>query len=594
MKRGIIIFISLFNWLIAYCQSDQQIKNLETFTKLYGYIKYFHPSDEAVGTDWDRFAIYGSKLVSEAKNADELINILNKLFKPIAPSILITKKENKIEFDLKTITPKDSINYKVIAWQHLGNGIDGTMKNTYRSIRLNRNNKEKSNKSEFGNLMTHISAIKYQGKKIKLTGDVKIKNGSSGKGHLWVRVDRKNRKTGFFDNMSNNPIIDNTWNEYEITGKIDDDADKIYFGCFFNGNGELYVDNLKLFYKEDKQWIEIPIDNNDFEKDKIGDKISFWQKSGDSYLIRIADKQDKNNKCVAIGKLSTDYLFSKYPKIGKVIDKDIGNGIRTIIPLALYGDILETYPPANKDELKQLKRNLSEIEKDNVNDLFVKLGDIVITWNIFQHFYPYFNETKTDWNKELLKALNRCFSCKTLVDFILNMEEFTAALKDGHISIRSKEISLDYSAPISWDWVEDKLVITKVLDTTLKVKVGDIVKRIDNIDPKIYFDSIERYISAANLSSLKWKSHLRSLTGEKNSKIKIELENGLVHELVKDTKSSELNKIKTQTGNKPNYRFYPDNITYLHIGLISMETIDSLLPKLTTSKAIICDLRGYP
>jgi hypothetical protein len=35
-------------------------ENLNAFAKAYGYVKYFHPSDEASGTDWNRFAIYGA------------------------------------------------------------------------------------------------------------------------------------------------------------------------------------------------------------------------------------------------------------------------------------------------------------------------------------------------------------------------------------------------------------------------------------------------------------------------------------------------------------------------------------------------------
>ena len=36
------------------------INNLESFAKLYGYVQYFHPSDEASQINWEQFAIYGS------------------------------------------------------------------------------------------------------------------------------------------------------------------------------------------------------------------------------------------------------------------------------------------------------------------------------------------------------------------------------------------------------------------------------------------------------------------------------------------------------------------------------------------------------
>ncbi|MFH0867619.1 MAG: S41 family peptidase, partial [Bacteroidota bacterium] len=42
------------------------------------------------------------------------------------------------------------------------------------------------------------------------------------------------------------------------------------------------------------------------------------------------------------------------------------------------------------------------------------------------------------------------------------------------------------------------------------------------------------------------------------------------------------------------YKFIDNDIIYLNIDLIEMDTIESLLPQLIKTKAVICDLRGYP
>jgi len=96
-----IKFLLLFIFLLIYFSlssgfrnqiDEQKMKNLVAFTKLYGYIKYFHPSDEAYEVDWNKFAIYGVQKVENAKNSDELIDILNDLFLPIAPSVQISNQ----------------------------------------------------------------------------------------------------------------------------------------------------------------------------------------------------------------------------------------------------------------------------------------------------------------------------------------------------------------------------------------------------------------------------------------------------------------------------------------------------------------------
>ena len=38
--------------------SGTTIENLLAFAKLYGYVRYFHPSDAASSIDWERFAVH--------------------------------------------------------------------------------------------------------------------------------------------------------------------------------------------------------------------------------------------------------------------------------------------------------------------------------------------------------------------------------------------------------------------------------------------------------------------------------------------------------------------------------------------------------
>jgi len=48
---------------------DDQRERLIAFTKIYDYVKYFHPSDEAARINWDDFAFYGAERVLAAKNS---------------------------------------------------------------------------------------------------------------------------------------------------------------------------------------------------------------------------------------------------------------------------------------------------------------------------------------------------------------------------------------------------------------------------------------------------------------------------------------------------------------------------------------------
>ena len=62
-------------------QAVSAVENLRAFAKLYGYVKYFHPSDAAAETDWDAFAIYGAERVLGVESRDELNSTLHELFR---------------------------------------------------------------------------------------------------------------------------------------------------------------------------------------------------------------------------------------------------------------------------------------------------------------------------------------------------------------------------------------------------------------------------------------------------------------------------------------------------------------------------------
>ena len=59
--------------------SERGLTNLIAFTKLYGYIRFFHPSDAAAAVKWDDFAIAGLEHIEGAKTADELAKTRSRM-----------------------------------------------------------------------------------------------------------------------------------------------------------------------------------------------------------------------------------------------------------------------------------------------------------------------------------------------------------------------------------------------------------------------------------------------------------------------------------------------------------------------------------
>ena len=103
--------------------SQSQMDNLVAFTKLYGYVRFFHPSDEASTIDWDKFAIYGVGRVKAVKGLDELRRELEAIFLPIAPTLQIYPTGQRSPTPSPQLIPADTTGLELVAWQHRGVGF---------------------------------------------------------------------------------------------------------------------------------------------------------------------------------------------------------------------------------------------------------------------------------------------------------------------------------------------------------------------------------------------------------------------------------------------------------------------------------------
>jgi C-terminal processing protease CtpA/Prc len=451
MKKRIAILILSGLSSFTFSQTEQQINNQKAFAKLFGYVRYFYPGDEASDIDWDKFAIYGCKMIDECKNQHELKIVLNNLFLPVVPSLKIFETKENIQFNTNEITPADISNRKIIAWQHLGIGLPTDIyvrNNIYRSERTNRPLSKEINSSQ---------------------------------------------------------------------------------------------------------------------------------------------------PASSTNKVKHDLLFEKYALFGEFIDKEMGSGLSCIMPLALYGDDKHTYPLPDPIKLNTLKKHIKSIPDSSVtgDNLYVRLADIIISWNVFQHFYPYFDIAKTNWADDLTIALTDAYHDKSAVDFLRTLQKFTAKLKDGHVRVMCNSLTGDYYyLPFNWEWLENKLVITRILSDTVQVHRGDIVTRINGIAAEEYFKTIEERVSAATKGWMDSRAALVALSGKEHSDASITLINAagsVINMNIKRTTDIYKKPPQSEKIKKIN-----NNIYYINLDGTPDSIIKSLVPELVKCKSIIFDLRGYP
>src|SRR4029453_14964079 len=88
--------------------------------------------------------------------------------------------------------------------------------------------------------------------------------------------------------------------------------------------------------------------------------------------------------------------------------------------------------------------------------------DVVVAWNVFRHFYPYFEEAKVDWNARLTPNLALAYDAKTREAQRSALRMLVSDLGDGHGGVTDMPGggSGQASLPIRLQVVEGGVAIT--------------------------------------------------------------------------------------------------------------------------------------
>lgn len=112
------------------------LENLVALTRLLGYVRHFHPSDEAAATAWDTFAVEGVLAVESAGNANELADKLSAQFRRVAPTVRVFPTGQRVPLPPELTPPANVSGLQIVSWKHKGFGPTTPKDATYHSERV--------------------------------------------------------------------------------------------------------------------------------------------------------------------------------------------------------------------------------------------------------------------------------------------------------------------------------------------------------------------------------------------------------------------------------------------------------------------------
>jgi putative CocE/NonD family hydrolase len=172
-----------------------------------------------------------------------------------------------------------------------------------------------------------LSAKGLEGKKIRFSAAMRTDADENSFALLIVRVDLKEKKTGFFDNMQDRPVANKEWKTYTIEGTVDADADSIHVGGIGFGNGSFYFDDFSLSAETNGNWNPVPLSNNSFENTSLKDGlpagwISFNSNNNFSYSFSPEAFKDKNALALTGNNIEEDKSINAFLKMAAFVKQN--------------------------------------------------------------------------------------------------------------------------------------------------------------------------------------------------------------------------------------------------------------------------------
>lgn len=574
--------------------SNGNIDRLYSLAKVYGYVRYFYPGDETSRVDWDRFAFLSVKHLAEGRRYGLKKN-LEDLFLPVAPGISI--QERGCKADDEQVVPA---NLKPIYWQHSGDG-KGSVGYPYKSLRVNRPARVlPDSPNDFFTLRKLLDPEKLKGREVKLS--VKIRLGAIYIGRPSILLNFKAKGKDQESISSEGQTISQDWATHEIIKILPDDVEKIAVVIQSVGMaGEVFFDALRLQVREGTEWRDFFVEN--FDAFDLNVLQTEWRPLGPNNEASISNHNDNGFVRISrtMGKPEIhNPLFNDSPLGDPIKLKQIGSGLTLRLPLVVYGTDSVTYPLGSAAALAGILQQLESVNQNELRaeNLYARLANVIILWNVLQHFYPGFQSVKINWDQQLKVALKRSYADQSFDDHRITLSRMIEPLKDSHMTIYSAPHIQYYYPPIKWQHVEGKIVVTGVLDSNLPISVGDIISAVDDVKTPLRWKEIKQHVIGATESRKNFKAIDESLRGAKDSGILVEYATVTGEKrslrLNRTLSAFEYNRLGSAASNLGGYSELKDGIFYVNPTTLNWNDLQTHIEELSTAKGIVLDLRGYP
>jgi C-terminal processing protease CtpA/Prc len=567
-----------------------QINRLVALCKLWGYVKYFHPSlAYRSEIDWDAALIATIPKVRSAKTSDEYAAVMQGLLDVLGDPL------TRITHNSASATIQKENDNQPFAYQLTEDDILVITVGNY--FRLwDQANQEKL-KAVLGEI-PKASALVFDLRSVKPVGDYgKLQLTSVfsqierliSTAPLLTTGERSRVYKGFEGNaaFSSGQYISGFYNQNVKRITPAPNAKDIPSVFLLNKNSGLPDSTIAL----QAGGKGLVVFNGTAKDSAFGRTQDFDLGEGVSAQVRQVEMilEDSRN-----GDLQVDVIVP-------VSQKDTDEGLKAALALArnfkpstlIRKTLPSTIAPPRDKSYPEMKYPSSEY----------RLLAAFRIWNIIDYFFPYKRLMGEDWQSVLREFIPKFEQAKDALEYSLVAAEMMTHIHDSHAYVSGSTLNEYFGTgypPIRVRLIENSLVVTHFYNESIArlagIEIGDIVLTVDGEDAKARLARYAKYISASTLQNNMDKASLGFMNGKDKSVVTLTLRNRA--QQVKEVKLvrsfEDFTTLYHRERSGDILKLLPGNIGYADLDRLTIEMIDDMLERFKNTKAIIFDMRGYP
>ena len=576
--------------------TEQGFTNLTALTRLIGYVRFFHPSDQAAGLtndDWNALAMAGVERVEAARNPGELAAALSTLFDGIAPTVQVLPfhRPSHTAVELPQVAGGGAVRW--LAWRHEGVELHTGTVTSYESERVEVGRVPDGASAD---VAQNLDVERLRGHRVRLSAAVRFTAGAAGSAALNLHA---STASGGGSAAWSQPIIPSItgsgWRRVEIDAQVPGDATLLTLSFDLTGTGRLTFDDVRA--TADGLDVTGQLINSGLEEVVPGLSPRGWLLT---HMPFGAEYSLSSVTGAAAGHWAAE-LASHVRPVGLPLVADLGGGVSALVPMALPANDQGTFPQPPLPPAPPVPDKPAGFVPSGL-DRTTRLAGAVVGWGALQHFYPYFEQVGADWPGALRRALTSAAVDPDEASYLRTLRRLVVELEDGHA--RVIPVTLPVRFAFTWDWIENQLVITSVeAGATHGMTAGDRILTINGQPAPAALAEIESLTSAATPQWRRYRALLELAAGLPGgtATLIVQPHAGGPVRTVTAAYTAPVGSTVGVGGFGSPVEPRPERIAqvrpgifYVDLSRISDDDLNGAIGQLAAADGVVFDMRGYP